>query len=463
MSDNSYVEGLVDRSRKAFRTIEFADQQTVDDICGRIAWQTTRDEFVDTIARQSYAIAGLGSLDAKYKKMGKIKAIYYSMKNARTCGIIDENPEEGIVAYAKPMGVIAALIPITNPAITPIIKTLWALKTRNSIVLAPHPRGVEINKLIAAKIHGILRENGMDPDLVLSVDDASIANSKALMEYADIVLATGGASMVKAAYESGTPAYGVGTGNAPVIIDGTMDLAESARLVKMSKTFDNASGCSADNHNLVYDGVYSDYVKCLQAEGGYLVRADSPEKQALQDTLWTAWNVLNRDIVARPAKMIAELAGIAVPDGTEFLMVEESGIGDDYPFSREKLCPVLTLYRWSDFDRAVDMVNELTGNCGAGHSCGIHTTDDGRARHLAEKARVARVTLRQAHALSNSGSWTNGLRQTCTLGCGTWGGGIASENVDFHHLLNITRLSYPLDRSIPDDEDIFGEYAREGK
>lgn len=459
MSENTYINKLVFRSREAFRTIEFASQETVDDICGKIAWETTRDDFVDNIAKQSFEIAGLGNLESKYKKMNKIKAIYYSLKNEKTCDIIEENVEEGIIKIAKPMGVVSALIPITNPAITPIIKTLWALKTRNSIVIAPHPKGVEISRQVVDLIKKILKENNLNEDLVLSVDDASVINSKELMKQSDVVLATGGSQMVQAAYESGTPAYGVGIGNAAIIIDGTMDLKESAAMVKKSKTFDNASGCSADNHNLINEEFYEEYISLLEKEGGFLIKADSEEKELLEQTLWSKKNVLNRAIIARSAKVIAELAGINVPETTQFLMVEESGIGDDYPFSREKLSPVLTLYKWRKFNKAVEMVNNILDNCGAGHSCGIHTNIDERALELAKTARVARVTVRQPHAFANSGAWTNGLRQTCTLGCGTWGGSIVSENVDFKHLLNITRLAFPLNKPIPDDKEIFGKYA----
>ncbi len=454
------VEGLLNRSRAAFREYEFASQEEVDELCARVAWACSEPTFVKELAEMTFRETGLGTADAKAAKMGKIKALYAQTLGTRTCGIIERDLEPGIVKYAKPIGVIAALIPVTNPELTPATKALWTLKTRNSVILAPHPRAVRINTFVADRIRWVLRNMGYPPDLVIAVEESSVESSRQLMEGADLVLATGGAKMVQAAYSSGTPAYGVGAGNAYMIVDGTMDVTESAEMIRRSKTFDNASGCSADNGCLIYGEVYEKMVAALKAEGGYLVESDE-EKERLRSTLWTAPGVLDARIVAQPALRIAELAELEVPPDIAFLMVREEGIGPDYPFSREKLSPVLTLFTWDEFDEAIDMVNEITGHSGTGHSCGIHSNDEERILRLGDRARVARVTVRQPHAFSNAGGWHNGLRPTCTLGCGTWGGGIASENVDFSHLLNITRVSFPVDRPVPSDEEVFGRAAME--
>jgi sulfoacetaldehyde dehydrogenase len=455
---SQYVRDLVARARTAFSSFEYASQEYVDFICARVAWAGCREEFAGPIAELAYEKTGLGDVHSKYLKMrNKLKAIYAETKDARTVDVVNKDPINGIIEYAKPVGVIGALVPVTNPEMTPFIKALWSLKTRNAIILAPHPRALEVNEMAVNEIRRVLELYGYPPDLVIGVQQTSIENSKELMTECDLVLATGGAGMVQAAYSSGKPAYGVGTGNAVVIVDETVDVKDSAKKIRQSKTFDQASGCSADNSCLVHTSIYDSLVSELMANGAYIVRSDSEEKNRLRATMWADKNVLNRNIVAQPATRIAALAGIEVPPETEFLVVEEDGIGDEHPFSREKLSPVLTLYRWDDFDAAVDMVNEITANCGSGHSCAIHTHDDSRAKEMGRKVRVARVTVNQAHALANSGSWSNGLVNTATLGCGTWGGNIVSENVYYKHLLNTTRVAYPLERSAPSDEEVFGE------
>ncbi len=453
-----YAAGLIDRARTAFRWYEYADQKKVDHICARVAWAGCRESFAARIAELAYEKTGLGDYHSKFLKMrNKLKAIYADTKGARTVDIVHHDKEKGIIEYAKPVGVIGALIPVTNPEITPFIKAVWALKTRNAIVLSPHPGALEVNELAVSEIRSVLSRNGYAEDLVIGVQEPGIENSKNLMRQCDLVLATGGAGLVRAAYSSGKPAYGVGTGNAVLIVDETADISDSAKKIRDSKTFDLSSGCSADNSCLARDSIYEELISELSSNGGCLIRANTEAKARLCKTMWTEKNVLNREIIAQPARRIAEKAGIPVPADTEFLVVEEHGIGDEYPFSREKLSPVLTLYRWDDFDTAVRMVNEITANCGTGHSCAIHSQDDARIRELARRVRVARVTVNQAHALANSGSWHNGLVNTATLGCGTWGGNIVSENVYYRHLLNTTRVAYPMQRDVPSDEDIFGK------
>lgn len=455
------VTNLLARARAAFLEYEHASQEEVDAICARVAWACSAPNFVKEIADLTYKETGLGTLEAKVSKMGKIKGIYSDTIGAKTCGVVERDVEPGIIRFAKPVGVVAALIPLTNPELTPATKAIWTLKTRNAVILAPHPRAERINSVVAARIRWVLEKMGYPQDLVIPVEGSSVETSRALMEGADMVLATGGANMVRAAYSSGTPAYGVGAGNAYMIVDETIDVDESASMIAKSKTFDNASGCSADNGTLISSRIYDDMVRALRAQDGYLIKSGSREKSALAATLWSSPGVLNAKIVARPATVIAELAGISVPAETRFLMVEEDGIGPDHPFSREKLSPVLTLFSWDEFDQAVDMVNDITSYSGTGHSCGIHSHNEERILQLGARARVARVTVRQPHAFSNAGGWHNGLRHTSTLGCGTWGGGIASENVNFSHLLNITRVSLPVDAKPPTDEALFGRKVME--
>ena len=457
MPSGDSIPALVARAREAFATREFASQAEVDFICARVAWAGCRENFAKRIAEQTFAATGIGDVRSKFLKMRKkLKAVYADTVDAKTCDLVETDAANGLLKYAKPVGVIGALIPVTNPEMTPFINALWALKTRNAIILAPHPASQSVNDMAVTEIRRVLRKYEWPEDLVIGVSGSSISKSNELMCSCDLVLATGGAAMVKAAYSSGKPALGVGTGNAVMVVDDTVDITDTATKVMQSKTFDQASGCSADNSCVIQSSAYTGFLRALEAVGGFVIADGSPEKERLQATMWTERNTLNRKIVARPAAVIAEMAQISVPTGIRFLVVEESGIGDDFPFSREKLSPVLTVYRWKSFDSAIEMVNSITGNCGAGHSCGIYSHDEERIRRLASQVRLARVTVRQAHALANSGSWSNGLRQTGTLGCGTWGNNAVSENVYFKHLLNLTQVAFPLDRTEPSDEEVFG-------
>ena len=264
--------------------------------------------------------------------------------------------------------------------------------------------------------------------------------------------------MVASAYSSGTPAYGVGAGNAVTIVDDTQDLKEVAEKIRRSKTFDQATSCSSENSAVVDSKVYAQFIVAMEGEGGYLL--NSAEKAKLQQAMWPDGKTLNRDVVAQNARKIAKISGIELPEGKSFLMVEETGIGKEHPFSGEKLSVVITLYQWNEFSEAVDLVNRITAFSGAGHSCGIHTNNRERALTLASRVKVSRVMVNQPQSLSNSGSWTNGMPVTLTLGCGSWGRNISNENITWKHLLNTTWVSFPIANKQPSDEELFSESVR---
>ena len=274
------------------------------------------------------------------------------------------------------------------------------------------------------------------------------------MSTCDLIMATGSGDMVKAAYSTGKPAYGVGAGNAAIVIDGTVDLSETAEKILVGKTGDNASGCSAENSLIIQETVYDCMLGELKKVGGYL--ADEEEKEKLKAMMWEGGH-LNRNMVAKPVEVIASLAGITVPEGTRFIMVEETGVGKDYPFSGEKMSLVLTLYRYDEFQEAIDKVNGITSFSGFGHSCGIHSSDEEHILELALKTYTTKVIVRQPHGASNAGAWHNGLANTFSLGCGTWGGNIVSENITQKHYINTTWVSEPIDRTPAPEEEIYGE------
>jgi sulfoacetaldehyde dehydrogenase len=455
-----YIAGLVERARKAQSRIEFASQEQVDDMTLRLAWAGVKPEFAEKLAQKAVEETGMGYQPHRYAKtMTKVKGALRDMKGKKSVGIVERNEQTGIYKLAKPMGVIGALIPVTNCEATPFVKAISAIKTRNAIIMAPHPRAQETNKMAVDRLRSVLKKHGWPEDLILNVEELSVEASKELMKQSDLVLATGGGGMVKAAYASGTPSQGVGAGNAVCIVDETADLKDAAHKIMRSKTFDHATSCSTENSVIIQEDVYDQMIKELEAEGGYMVNTE--EKKKLQNTMWNEKGALNREIVAQPASRIAELAGIDLPKDKTFIMIPETGIGPGYPFSFEKLSVTTTIYKWKDFSEAVDMVNEITFHSGAGHSCGIHTFNEMRIRELSFKARVSRIMIRQPQCLANSGAWTNGMPMSMTLGCGSWGGNSVSENVTWKHLLNYTWVSYEIPSTQPTDKELFGTVMEE--
>ncbi len=461
-SAQAYVAALVERARKAQSQIEFADQKTIDDLCARIAWSGAREDFARKIAEFAVEETGMGRVDSKFGKMRtKVRGAYRDTVGKKTVGAVEKDEVNGIMKLAKPVGVIGALAPVTNCEATPFCKAIHAVKTRNAIILAPHPRAKGTNKMAVEQIRSVLAKQGMPEDLVIAVEEVSVEISGELLKQSDLILATGGPGMVQAAYSSGKPCQGVGAGNAVVIVDETVDLADAADMVMRSKTFDHATSCSTENSLAVADSIYDKFLEELDKAGGYMCSAE--EKAKLQKALWPDGKVLNREIVAQEAGKIADIAGIDLPEGKSFFLVEESGVGAEYPFSGEKLSVVAAVYRWKEYDEAVDLVNRITTYSGAGHSCGIHSTDEGRIAKLAENVRVSRIMVRQPQCLANSGAWTNGMPMTMSLGCGTWGGNTSSSNITWRELLNYTWVSYPIPSTEPSDEELFGKEIMEEK
>ncbi len=455
----SYIAGLMERARAAQAQIEYASQEEVDLMVRRLAWAGVRPDFAEDYAMSCAEDTGMGYGPHKVaKQMVKVRGALRDTIGKKTVGVVFDDPKIGIRKIAKPMGVIGALIPVTNGEATPFIKSLFAIKTRNAIILSPHPRAQTTNDRAVEQMRSTLKRFGWPEDLVIGVEDVTLDKSSELMKQCDLILATGGGPMVKAAYSSGTPSQGVGAGNSVSIVDETADLPDAADKIMRSKTFDNATSCSTENSLVIHESVHDAMLDELQKVGGYLVSPE--EKEKLQATVWTEKG-LNRAIVAQPAARIAELADIDLPEGKTFFLVPETGVGKEHPFSGEKLSVICAVYRYAAFDDAVDLVNRITTFSGPGHSCGIHTTNDERVMQLASTVRVSRVMIRQPQCLANSGAWTNGMPMSLTLGCGSWGGTSTSSNVTWEHMLNYTWVSYPIPSTEPTDEELFGEVMRE--
>lgn len=452
------IAALVRRARTAQAVFERFSQRQVDDVVDGLAWAIVEPSRALALAELSVRDTGLGNVEDKVtKNRRKTMGTLRDLQGAPSVGVIAESRDSGITEYGKPMGVVAAVCPSTNPAATPANKTLMALKARNAIIISPSPKGASTCRMLVEYMHEELDKVGAPRDLVQFVDRPTKPLTYELMRQADFVVVTGSQKNVHAAYSSGTPAIGVGVGNAPVIVDADADLADAARKIVASKTFDYATSCSSENSLHVCDAVYDETLRALEAEGGYLL--DTEEKARLQAAMWPEGK-LSGGVTAQAPDKIAALAGLEHPAAREarFFMVEEDGFGPDHPFSGEKLSVVLTVYRWSDFDDCLARIQAILDFQGAGHSCGIHTASEERARAVAERLRVARVLVNQAHAMGNGGSFDNGLGFTLTMGAGTWAGNSISENLSYRHFMNLTRLARVIPPREPTEQDLFDRY-----
>jgi sulfoacetaldehyde dehydrogenase len=453
------VAELIDRARNAQREFEAYTQEQVDEVVTGVAWACYKPENAEALARLAVETTGMGRFEDKVRKnQRKTMGTLRDLLGVRTVGVIREDPAQGITEIAKPVGIVGAIVGSTNPAATPVNKTMMALKGRNAIIIAPSPKGLAACEVTIELIHRELQKLGAPLDLVQHLPGPiSKDMSRELMSQCDLVVATGSQSNVRAAYSSGTPAIGVGSGNVPVIIDASADLADAAGKIKRSKVFDFATSCSSENSVLIDASVYDEAVEALRLEGGYLL--SGAESRRLQRLMWPDGK-LSPEVIAQPPEKIAAGAGLESPEArqAEFLMVEETGVGPDHPFSGEKLSVVLTLYRYERFDEAIELTQHILDYQGAGHSCGIHTNEPEQAERLAHAIRVARVLENQSHCFANGGSFDNGLNFTLTMGCGTWAGNSISENLSYEHFLNVTRLVRRIPPREPTEEELFGRY-----
>ncbi|QWF85286.1 Sulfoacetaldehyde dehydrogenase (acylating) [Amycolatopsis sp. CA-230715] len=452
------IAALLARAKAAQAVFETYDQQRVDDVVCGAAWAIYREDRATELAELAVRDTGLGKVEDKIaKNRRKTLGTLRDLTGAKSVGVLREDPVKGIVEYAKPVGVVAAVCPSTNPAATPANKTMMALKGRNAVVLSPSPKGESTCRLLVAHIHAELDRVGAPRDLVQYVASPTKELTAELMRQADLVVVTGSQRNVRQAYRSGTPAIGVGAGNAPVIVDADADIADAAEKIRRSKTFDHATSCSSENSVHIHAAVYERALDALRAQGGYLL--SEVEKDRLRGAMWPDGK-LSSAVTAQPPEKLAALAGLDSPEarGAAFFMVEEDGVGPEHPFSGEKLSVVLTVYRFTDFDSALEKIQRLLDFQGAGHSCGIHTRSEDRARLVAERLRVARVLVNQAHCFGTGGGFDNGLDFTLTMGAGTWAGNSISENLSYRHFLNITRLARVIPERIPGEDQLWGRY-----
>ncbi|WP_170518841.1 acylating sulfoacetaldehyde dehydrogenase [Ruegeria atlantica] len=457
------IDRIVARARKAQAAFEAGASQSLYDKAALAAgWAIMEPTRNRALAEVAVETTGLGNVPDKItKNHRKTLGLLRDIASVKTQGIISDDPAVGITEIARPIGVIGAVVPSTNPAATPANNIINALKGGNSIVVAPSPKGVASCELLVGYIHAEFDKLGLDCDLVQMIAaPGSKAKTQRLMETVDRVICTGSQNNVQRAQSCGTPAVAVGAGNVTVIVDETADLQDAAAKIAASKCFDNATSCSSENALVVVDAVYDAFVAAMATEGGVLV--PSSETDGIIARLWPDGH-LNRSVIAQDADKMLDALGMAgkVPEGTKFLAVETDGIGADHPLSGEKLSRILALYRAADFDDAREIATRILAHQGAGHSVGIHTNDDARAIGMGRDLPTCRVIVNQAHTFATGGSFTNGMPFSLSMGCGSWGGNSIDTNLHWRHFVQTTKIVRETPPREPGIDEIFGAYWSE--
>lgn len=456
--DLAQVEAVVASARTAQRAYEAGgSQQRYDRAAQAAAWAIMEPSRNRHLAELAVETTGLGNVPDKItKNHRKTLGLMRDIAAAKTFGVISDNAETGITKIARPIGVIGAVVPSTNPAATPANNIINALKCGNAIVLSPSPKGVPACEVLLGYIHAEFDKLGEDKALVQMVPGkGSKEKTQRLLEISDMIVVTGSQNNVKRAYTSGTPALAVGAGNVTVIVDETADLDAAAEKITASKTFDNATSCSSENAIVVVDAVYDAFLAALAKAGGAYVK----DEAQIVAKLWPDGH-LNRSVIAQDAdKMLAALGMTnVVPAETKFLAVETSGIGPDHPLSGEKLSRIAALYRAADFDDAVKVTAKILAHQGAGHSVGLHSIVDDRAIELGHALPTCRVIVNQAHCFATGGAFNNGMPFSLSMGCGSWGGNSIDDNLHWKHFMQTAKVIREIPAREPAVEDIFADY-----
>ena len=452
----SSVQALVADAKVAQAAFEAFSQEQIDAIVrefGKYVYDNAEE-----IARKAHNETGLGDYDDKVAKAkGKARTIWNSLKGKKSRGVIGEDEEAGLVLIAKPMGVVAAVCPVTNPIVTPMCNAMFALKAGNAVIFAPHPKAEAATRELTRAYREILDGLGAPQDLVQMVTNGSVETTQALMKAADVVVATGGGGMVKSAYSSGKPSYGVGAGNVPVIIDRDVDLKDAVGKIVAGASFDNGIICSHEQFVLTPEEQYEETIREFVATGKVWFTADKDLVQKLRKVVFVGGH-LNKDVVGRSAREIGAKAGIDIAESVRVILVPASGTGTKDVLAKEKLCPLVAIVSYKTFEEAVAGAKANLLVEGAGHSAALHSNNEEHIRHMGMELPISRLVVNQASALTAGGSLTNGFAPTTTLGCGSWGGNSISENLDFKHLMNVTRIGKVIThKRAPTDAEIWAD------
>ena len=452
--ERQIIEGYMERARRAFDEVADWDQTQTDEAV-RVIGKAIFDN-ADELAAMAAEETAMGIAEDKAaKNRNKARIIWNDLKDKNSVGIVDRDEKTGIVTMAKPMGIVAAITPATNPIVTPMSNAMFAVKGRNAIIISPHHRAVNCSGKAVEYINKALSDIGAPEHLVQILTQHSRENTRLLMASADVVISTGGAGMVKAAYSSGRPALGVGAGNVQCIVDDDADLKKAVPLIVTGRTFDNGILCSAEQSIIINKSRYEELRGLLLANNTYIVE-NPDEREGLRKALFPD-GAMNPGLIGQSTGKVAAAANIDIPADTRMIAVLADKCGKEDLFAREKMFPVVAIFLCGNFKGAVEIAAANLETEGAGHSVSIHSNDTANIEYAALRLPVSRIVVNQCSATATGGSFRNGLAPTNTLGCGSWGGNSISENLTYKHLLNYSRVAYYLDeKPIPDDNEIWG-------
>jgi sulfoacetaldehyde dehydrogenase len=454
------IKELVRRGKNSQLKLNNYSQVKIDEIITAVAWEIIKPDNNRSLSEMAVKDTGLGNVEDKIiKNKRKTLGLLRDLKNVKTVGIINNNKKKGLIEIARPVGLIGAMTPATNPIATPLNKIINALKCRNSIILAPSPKASRVCAKIVNLIQKALRRVGAPINIVQSIPVSSKMNDTLeLFELVDLVIATGAQKNIRNAIKTCTPTLGVGVGNVPSIIDASANLIDTAKKISISKSFDNSTSCSSENSLIVISNIYKKFISHLENEGGVLL--NSLEKKILEKKIWDKDLNLNRNIIAKEATKIATETGLDKHkySKAKFLMVEEKDVGQKYPFSKEKLSPILTIYKVKNFSQALQLAKKILQNQGQGHSCSVHSNNKKNIIKIGKELPVCRVIVNQIHSFATGGNFDNGLPFSLSMGCGTWGKNTFDENLNYKHLLNITKIVQKIRINKPTEKEIFSKY-----
>ena len=460
MNEIAAIDEMVAKARVAQNSYEAKGSQALfDSACQAVAWVLMEPTRNKMLAEMAVAETGLGRVEDKIRKNhNKTLGLMRDLKDVTSFGHLGDDAVTGLSSYLRPKGVIAAIVPSTNPLATPVNNIINALKAGNAIILAPSPKGVKPLTTMLTDIHQALGRFGLPDNLVQMVPaPPSRAKTERLMKLSDLVVVTGSQSNVRAGYASGTPAIGVGAGNVVTIIDETADIAAAAQKIAASKTFDNATSCSSENSVIAVDAVYDEVVAALAGAGGLLLNTSQVER--LEKLHWHDGKMTTTLLAQDIDKVLGEMGMLEdAPPATQFLVAPQSEIGPEHPMTGEKMARFLALHRASDFDDALAKAVAIQDFQGAGHSLGLHSTNDARAHRLAMEAKTCRVIVNQAHCFATGGFFNNGLPFSLTMGCGSWGSNSIDDNLNWRHFVNRVDVVRVVPERRPELDEIFGDY-----
>lgn len=449
-----YINGFIERARKAQAEFEKMTQDQVDlavKTVGKVVYDNA--EYLAEIAVEETGMGNVPDKIAKNKQKSKI--VWNNLKGKKSRGILDTDETTGITRIAKPMGVAAAITPCTNPIVTPMSNAMFALKCGNAIIITPHHKAQKCSTKTVEMINAELAKLGYPENLIQILDQHSRENTRNLISSADVVIATGGAGMVNAAYSSGRPALGVGAGNVQCIIDEGYDYKEAVPKIISGRTFDYGIICSGEQSVICPEKDYDAIMAEFEANGAYVVR-DPKELEGVREALFQDGKP-NRHSVGQSPEKIAELAGITLPEGTKIIVAQAEGTAAVDALGGEKMAPVIAAYKYKTLDEGINIARENLEKEGKGHSVSFHSDSEDHIRHVGEELCVSRFVINQVCASSAGGSFYNGLAPTNTLGCGSWGHNSISENLDYKHLMNVSRIArYMPNNHVPSDEELWG-------